>query len=73
MNGLSIANSGYVQKGVPNNWQIKVVGDYNGDGKADILWEDTSKGDIYVYLMDGVNISGGGFVSFGMTSDWQPK
>jgi len=26
----------------------------NGDGKADLVWRDTSTGDVGVWLMDGV-------------------
>ncbi|KJU82465.1 hypothetical protein MBAV_005339, partial [Candidatus Magnetobacterium bavaricum] len=47
--------------------------DYSGDGKADILWQNSSSGDVYMYIMDGLTMSSGGMVSFGMPNDWQPK
>jgi hypothetical protein len=34
-------------------------GDFNGDGKADILWRNAS-GEVYVWLMNGTNLIGGG-------------
>jgi len=40
--------------GVPSNWDIEQVVDINGDGKADLVWRDTSTGDVGVWLMDGV-------------------
>ena len=32
------------------------VGDYNGDGKSDILWSDTS-GNLTLWFMNGATIS----------------
>ena len=34
------------------NWSIAQTGDYDGDGKSDILWLDTS-GNVGVWFMDG--------------------
>jgi len=45
------------------------MGDFNGDGQADILWRNDS-GLIYIWYMNGTNISGGGAV-FTLTSDWK--
>jgi FG-GAP repeat. len=33
-----------------------MLGDYDGDGKSDILWRNTIAGDVYVYLMNGFAI-----------------
>jgi hypothetical protein len=42
----------------PANRQIQAVGDENGDGKADLLWRNTS-GDTYLWLAigSGSNVS----------------
>ncbi len=41
------------------NWSIAGVGDFNGDGKSDILWRHTS-GVNYVWYMNGVTPIGWG-------------
>jgi len=36
------------------NWHIKDAGDFNADGKADILWQNDN-GQAAIWLMDGLN------------------
>jgi hypothetical protein len=44
-------------------------GDFNGDGRADILWRNAS-GEVYVWLMNGTNLIGAGSPG-SVSSDWQ--
>jgi hypothetical protein len=44
---------------IPANWVIQGVGDYNSDGKDDILWRNTN-GDVAVWLSN----AGAGFTGF---------
>ncbi|KJU86327.1 hypothetical protein MBAV_001479, partial [Candidatus Magnetobacterium bavaricum] len=47
---------------IPGNWQIKAVADLDGDGKADVLWQETNTGDVAMWVMNGLSIVNGNYV-----------
>jgi len=57
MDGSAIKPSeGYLRTVADVNWQIVAVADYDGDGKSDLLWRNSSTGENYLYPMDGMTI-----------------
>ena len=45
------------------NWKMAGVGDFNGDGKPDILWRHQVSGQIVLWFMDGANLRSGTFTT----------
>jgi hypothetical protein len=55
---------------VPNDWHIQGSGDFDGDGKSDILWRHDS-GQVYIWEMNGLQVKmEGGVAHTAVPNDW---
>ncbi|MBV6343262.1 FG-GAP repeat domain-containing protein, partial [Candidatus Magnetobacterium casense] len=52
------------------HWQLRGVGDFNGDGTSDIIWQNETTGQICFWLMNDLAIKDAGFYG-PVDSQWQ--
>ncbi|MFN7137866.1 MAG: FG-GAP-like repeat-containing protein, partial [Limisphaerales bacterium] len=66
MNGTNFLRNGAIRNGVAvgTDWRAAGIADFNGDGKADILFQDTT-GRHAVWTMDGTEFKGSYFLKNG--------
>jgi hypothetical protein len=71
MDGGRIAGGGIFTYGVANDIQIQNgSGDFNGDGKSDVLLRNNTTGDVTVWLMNGSAIAGPPGAVPSIASNW---
>jgi hypothetical protein len=74
-NGLIISAGAYTGSTTTGKWSVVGIGDFDGDGKDDVLWRYLNTGHTYVWTMDGRTIIGGGFTSVypGLPAAWSSE
>jgi hypothetical protein len=66
-----LPGEGYLRTVADQSWQIAGTGDFDGDGRADILWRNSSSGENYVYFMNGISIAKEGYLRTVADQNWQ--
>jgi hypothetical protein len=61
LNGTTVIGSGSPGSvPVADGWVLAGTGDFNGDGKSDILWRNNNTGEVVIWLLNGTSGIGGG-------------
>jgi hypothetical protein len=45
------------------NWQVRALADFDGDGQLDVLWHHQASGEVYVWLLDRMVATAGGYLT----------
>ena len=70
VSGIFAAQSGRPFS-VWNGAAFAAGGDYNADGRSDVLWRNTSSGVVSAWLMNGASRVGGGTVTSTVSNAWK--
>ncbi len=71
MNGNTLIGGGAVSPNPGPAWKAIGAGDFNDDGLADILWQNTSTGQASIWEMNGNALLGGGAVNPNPGPSWR--
>src|SRR5690348_17871971 len=69
MNGVTISSSATLATVADPSWSIAGVGDFDGDGKSDILWRNSATGENAIWFMNGPTLSANSAVG-GLDLNW---
>jgi hypothetical protein len=58
MNGISLQSWAYIYTSSSNTWKLAASGDYNNDGCCDVVWQNSSTGQVVIYYMSGAAVRG---------------
>jgi hypothetical protein len=62
-----------VSSSINPKWRLKAVDDFNGDGKADLLWQYASTGNLTLWLMNGVTRTSIATICPTLGNNWEIK
>jgi len=72
MSGPTAVKSGAIVYTEANTaWKIVATGDINGDGKSDLIWWNSSTGQVYAMLMNGTATTGGAIIYTEPNTAWK--
>jgi hypothetical protein len=71
MNGATMVSNDFLNPSqvADPNWKIVGAGDFNGDGKADLVWQHTTSGWLSVWYMNGKNMVSSQLLNPGQVGD----
>lgn len=68
--GRSVARNVYLPTVRDLGWRVRGVGDFNNDGKLDLVWRNASAGETSFWLMNYTNTPTGVYLPSGVDARW---
>jgi hypothetical protein len=70
-NSATISGGDYVNVTPPTGWKVVAVGDFNGDGKSDLVFQNQTSNQIAIWFMNGPTYQVGMSLPFTPLSGWK--
>jgi hypothetical protein len=70
MNGANVIGGGTLSLNPGPGWKAIGAGDFTGAGNSDILFQNTSSGQVAIWEMHGTNVIGGGTLGADPGPSW---
>ena len=70
MNGLVVRASAFLATIADTNWELRAIGDLDGDGKADLVWRNKTTGQVIGWLMNGFTVQSSGVIATLADLNW---
>lgn len=71
MNGATIVQQGQLLGNVPADWRVVGLGDFNNDGRTDLLWRSYSSGQNAMWFVNGITVPVQGTVPEVALLNWE--
>ena len=71
MNGAALLDGTFTDPPAlaDTSWRLSATGDFNADGKPDLVWRHSGSGQVVVWYLDGPRLTGGSFTDPPAVSD----
>jgi hypothetical protein len=67
----TITGGDYVDVNAVSGWDVVGVGDFNGDGKSDLVFQNRSTGQVAIWLLSGARYQAGVLLPFVPAAGWK--
>lgn len=71
MRGANVRSHVWLSMVPTSDWQVRGIGDFDGDAKSDIVWRNNNTGTVQIWFMNGSAIRSVQNMSSGVGNDWQ--
>jgi hypothetical protein len=71
MDGAQITAWATIAPAPDASWSLAQIGDFDGNGKSDLLWRQDTTGTLVEWLMDGAQIASNQTIATYSGSSWQ--
>jgi hypothetical protein len=69
-NNATIPGGNFLNTTPPVGWKVVGVGDFNGDGKSDLVLQNQTTNQVALWFMNGANYAGGVLMPFTPPTGW---